>query len=186
MPLSPASPAGQYLLVRTADDPAKTMKAVRGMAATIHPALHTSVRRIEEDLAFQVAPFRAIAWLSVVLGMLALLLASVGLYGVMSFVVTRRTHEIGIRVALGAKPADVLRMFLFQGLRLTAVGVVLGIGGGVLISRLLATVLIDVSQLDPIAFGSVSAFLTMVALLAIFIPARRATRGDALAALRYE
>src|ERR1700687_1055285 len=118
--------------------------------------------------------------------MIALLLASIGLYGVMSFVVTRRTHKIGIRMALGAKPADVVRMFLFQGLRLTAMGMVLGIAGGVLISRLLAKVLIDISPLDPIALGGVSAFLTMVALLAIFIPARRATKVDPLVALRYE
>jgi len=186
VPLRPASPAGQYLLVRTADDPASTMASVRPLAATIHPALRTSVRRLDESLAFQTAPFRALAWLSGVLGMLALLLASIGLYGVMSFVVSRRTHEIGVRVALGAKPADVVRMFLFQGLRLTAMGMVFGIAGGVLISRLLASVLIDMSPLDPIAFGGVSVFLTMVAVLAIFIPARRATKVDPLVALRYE
>jgi predicted permease len=186
VPLPLGSSAGQYLLVRTHDDPAKVMTSVRDMGATIHPLLRTSVRRTEESLAYQMAPFRAIAWLSGVLGMLALLLASVGLYGVMSFVVARRTREIGIRVALGAQPADVVRMFLLQGLRLTAIGMGFGIVGGVLISRLLSSVLIDLSPLDPVAFSSVSAFLTMVALLAIYVPACRAAKVDPLLALRYE
>ncbi len=185
VPFSPASSSG-YLLVRTQNDPAVTMTSVRGLAATIDPSLRVSVRRVEENLAFQTAPFRAIAWLSGVLGMLALLLASVGLYGVMSFLVASRTREIGIRVALGAKPVDVVRLFLRQGLRLTAMGMLLGLAGGALISRLLATVLIDLSPLDPVAFGSVSVFLAMVALLATYLPARRATRVDPLVALRYE
>ena len=186
VPLPPASPSDQYLIVRTEGDPATVMNTVRGAATAIDPLLLVSVRRIEETLAFQMAPFRAIAWLSGVLGILALLLASVGLYGVMSFVVTQRTHEIGIRVALGAQPEDVVRMFLFQGLRLTAIGVVCGLAAGALISRLLAAVLIDLSALDPLTFGGVSVFLTVVALLAILVPARRATKVDPLVALRYE
>jgi hypothetical protein len=186
IPAPPASSANQYLLVRTENDPLSTMGLVRGLAATIHPSLRVSVRRTEENLAFQTAPFRAIAWLSGVLGMLALVLASVGLYGVMSFVVASRTREIGIRVALGAKPVDVVRLFLRQGLKLTAIGMFLGLVGGVLISRLFAAVLIDLSPLDPIALGSVSLFLAMVALLATYLPARRATKVDPLVALRYE
>lgn len=184
----PSPPAGSfgYLLVRTQIDQAAVMGSVRGLAATIDPSLRVSVRRVDENLAFQTAPFSAIAWLSGALGMLALLLASVGLYGVMSFVVASRTREIGIRVALGAKPVDVVRLFLRQGLRLTALGMFLGLVGGALISRLLAAVLIDLSPLDPVAFGSVSVFLAVVALLAIYIPARRATKVDPLEALRYE
>jgi predicted permease len=186
VPLPPATSAGQYLLVRTQNDPASAMASVRGLAASIDSSLRTSVRRTEESLAYQTAPFRAIAWLSAVLGMLALTLASVGLYGVMSFVVARRTRDIGIRVALGAKPSDVVKMFLFQGLRLVVFGVVLGTAGGVLFSRLLAAVLIDLSPLDPVAFGSVSAFLSLVALLAIFVPASRAAKVDPVVALRHE
>src|SRR4030095_15699025 len=110
-----------------------------------------------------------------VLGLLALLLASVGLYGVMSFVVTQRTHEVGIRVALGAQSQDVVRMFVFQGFRLIAIGVMCGIAGGALITRLLAAVLIDLSAFDPATFVSVSVFLTVVALLAILVHASRAT-----------
>ncbi|MEP6708205.1 MAG: FtsX-like permease family protein, partial [Pyrinomonadaceae bacterium] len=186
MPLPPTSPSGQYLMVRSDGDPAPVMNMVRGTATTIDPLLRVSVRRIEETLALQMAPFRAIAWLSGVLGILALLLASIGLYGVMSFVVTQRTREIGIRVALGAEPVDVVRMFLVQGLKLTAIGVVCGVLGGALISRLLVAVLIDLSTLDPVTFIAVSVFLTVVALLAILVPARRATKVDPLVALRYE
>lgn len=186
LPLVPGGPLGQYLMVRTETDPASVMNTVRAQAAAIDPSLRVSVRRIDDSLAFQLAPFRAIAWLSGVLGMLALVLASIGLYGVMSFVVTQRTREIGIRVALGAEPTDVVRMFVVQGLKLTAVGIICGVAGGALISRLLAAVLIDISPLDPIAFGGVAGFLTIVALLAVFVPARRATKVDPLIALRYE
>jgi predicted permease len=186
LPLPPGSPAGQFLIVRTQNDPASVMSSVRSLGAEIDPALRTSVRRIDESMAFQMAPFRAIAWISGVLGMLALVLASVGLYGVMSFVVAQRTREIGIRVALGAHPSEVVRMFLFQGLRLTGVGIFAGIVGGALISRLLAAVLVDLSSLDAVTFASVSAFLTIVAMLAIFVPARRAAKVDPLVALRYE
>jgi hypothetical protein len=186
LPLPSASLAGQYLLVRTVADPVKTMAMVRPIAATMNPALRTSVRRLEESFPLQMAPFRALALLSTVLGVLALALASIGLYGVMSFVVKRRTHEIGIRIALGARPADVVRMFLFQGLRLTAAGVACGLLLGGLISRLLAAVLIDVSPFDPLALGVVSLFLTLVAVLAVLLPARHATKVDPLRALRYE
>lgn len=186
LPLPPRSPSGQYLIVRTQNDPANVMRSVRPLGAALDPSLRTSVRRIDETMAFQMAPFRAVAWISGVLGMLALILAAVGLYGVMSFVVAQRTREIGIRIALGAHPVEVVRMFLFQGLRLTAVGIVSGVAGGALISRLLAAVLVDLSSLDVVAFASVSLFLTIVAMLAIFVPARRAAKVDPLVALREE
>jgi predicted permease len=186
VPLPASSSSAQYLIVRTEGDPTTVMNTVRGAATSIDPLLRVSVRRMEETFAFQMAPFRAIAWLSGVLGILALLLASIGLYGVMTFVVTQRTREIGIRVALGAQPADVVRTFVFAGMKLTATGVVLGIVAGALISRLLKAVLIDLSALDPVTFGGVSVFLGVVALLAILVPARRATRVDPMVALRYE
>jgi putative ABC transport system permease protein len=104
----------------------------------------------------------------------------------MSFVVKRRTHEIGIRIALGARPADVVRMFLFQGLRLTAAGMACGLLLGGLISRLLTAVLIDMSPFDPLTLGVVSLFLMIVAVLAVLLPARYATKVDPLVALRYE
>ena len=186
MPLMPDNFSAQYLMVRTDGDPATLMNTVRRIAPAIDPSLRVSVRRIEETLALQMAPFRAIAWLSAVLGILALLLATIGLYGVMSFVVTQRTREIGIRVDLGAQPVDVVRMFLSQGLRLTGIGIVCGLFSGAMISRLLTAVLIALSPLDPLTFVGVTVFLTMVALLAILVPARRATKVDPLVALRYE
>jgi putative ABC transport system permease protein len=186
LPAAESSSSGQYLLVRTEGDPGNVMNTVRGMALGINPLLRTSVRRIDETLPLQMAPFRAVAWLSGVLGLLALVLASIGLYGVMAFVVTQRTREIGIRVALGARPRQVVRMFLIQGLKMTTAGVVCGLIAGAAISRLLAALLIDISTLDPVAFLGVTVFLALVVLLAIFIPARRATKVDPLIALRCE
>ena len=104
----------------------------------------------------------------------------------MAFVVMQRTREIGIRVALGAQPVEVVRMFLRQGLLLTGIGILCGLVGALLISRLLAAALIDISAVDPIAFGSVAGLLTAVAALATYVPARRATKVDPLVALRYE
>ena len=132
------------------------------------------------------APFEALAQVAGALGMLALLVASVGLYGVMSFIVNQRTREIGIRVALGAQRADVIRLFLKQGMKLTVIGVVFGLLGAVAISRLLAVVLIDLSPFDPLAFGGVAVFLSIVALLACYAPARWATKVDPVVALRRE
>jgi predicted permease len=190
VPLSAALQAsgqlGQSLLVRTAGDPKRVMEAARAEAAAIDPNLRVRLRRVDDSLAYQMAPFRALALLAGVMGMLALLLASIGLYGVMSFVVNQRTREIGIRVALGAQPAMVVRLFVLQGLRLTAIGAALGLAGGIGISRLLASVLIDLSPFDPVAFGGVTIFLIGVALLAVVIPARRATKVDPMVALRYE
>ena len=132
------------------------------------------------------APFEALAQVAGALGMLALLVASVGLFGVMSFIVNQRTREIGIRVALGAQSADVIRLLLMQGMKLTVIGIVFGLLGAVAISRLLAAVLIDLSPFDPLAFGGVAVFLSVVALLACYLPARRATKADPLTALRCE
>ena len=128
----------------------------------------------------------ALAQVAGALGTLALLVASVGLYGVMSFMVNQRTREIGIRVALGAHSAEVIRLFLKQGMRLTVIGIVIGQLGALAISRLFAVVLIDLSPFDPLAFGGVAVFLSLVALLACYLPARWATKVDPLTALRCE
>ena len=176
----------RYLLVQTRSDPSGTMSVVRSLAASIDPALRTSVRQLNDSLNAQTVPFRALAWVSGVLGVLALVLASLGLYGVTSFIVARRTHEIGIRMALGARRADVVTLFLREGLKLTAFGVLLGLAGGVALSRLLESVLVDLSALDPFVFALVSLFLSLVATLAILAATRRATKVDPIVALRYE
>jgi putative ABC transport system permease protein len=105
---------------------------------------------------------------------------------VMSFTATQRTHEIGIRIALGAKPSDVVMLFLKQGSQLIIVGVAIGVTGGAMISRLLSAILLNVNALDPPAFVGVSLILAMVALLACYVPSRRATRIDPMSALRHE
>ena len=177
---------GRYLLVQTRSNPAATMSVVRGLAAAIDPALRTSVRQLSDNLTVQTLPFRALAWLSGVLGVLALVLASLGLYGVTSFIVARRTREIGIRMALGARRSDVIALFLRGGLRLMALGVGLGLAGGVILSRLLVSVLVDLSALDPLVLAVMSLFLLVVATVAILAATRRATKVDPMVALRYE
>jgi len=176
----------EYLIVSTESDPRPLITAARNEARAVDPNLDVLPCRLEDSLTFQMAPFRAIAVLSSVLGILALLLASVGLYGVMSFVVSQRTREIGIRLALGARSRDVISLFLRQGSKLIAIGIALGLVGGAGISGLLARVLVDISQFDPLAFCIVAAFLAAVALLACWVPARRATKVDPMVALREE
>ena len=115
-----------------------------------------------------------------------MLLSCVGLYGVMSFIVSQHTHEIGIRMALGAQHRDVIALFLKQGTRLIVVGLGIGLVGGAVISRLIAVVLTDISQFDVTALGIVTVFLTIVSLNACYFPARRATRVDPMTALRHD
>jgi putative ABC transport system permease protein len=144
------------------------------------------LRLVDDSLAMQMIPFQSVALLAGVLGALVLLLAAIGLYGVMSFIVSERTREIGVRMALGAQQRDVITLFLREGGKLIAIGVAIGLAGGAAISGLLAGVLVDISQFDPLALGVVAAFLTLVALSACYVPARRATKVDPLVALRHD
>jgi len=126
------------------------------------------------------------AILSSAIGLLGLLLASVGIYGMVSYAVVQRTHEVGVRMALGARAGDVLVMILRQSMKPVAIGMLLGMTAAAASSRLLSALLFGLSSLDPLAFVGVSAVLAAVALLASYIPARRATRVDPMVALRHE
>jgi ABC-type antimicrobial peptide transport system permease subunit len=129
---------------------------------------------------------RALSFLTGFFGALGLLLACVGLYGIMAYNVARRTHEIGIRLALGAEGRDVLRMVVGQGFKLALIGVAIGIAGALVLTRFLASLLYGLEPTDPLTFIAVSLILIAVALLACYIPARRASKVDPMVALRYE
>ncbi len=163
------------------------VEAIRREVQALDPELPLShIRTLNEALALSVAPRRFNLALLGVFAVVALLLCVVGIYGVMSYTVTQRTPEIGIRLALGAQPRDVRRLVLRQGLRLAFIGLAIGLVGAWVLTRLLQSLLYGVSPSDPLTFGCVALLLTSVALLASYIPARRAMKVDPLIALRYE
>jgi len=181
-------PAWQLSIVmRTAADPRLQANALRQALAEIYPSQPlVKPRTMEDNVAASVAQPRFRTWLIGIFAGLALLLAAVGIYGVMSYSVTQRTGEIGIRVALGAQRGDILRIIVWEGLRLTIIGVALGIAGGLAVTRLLQGLLFGVSPSDPLTFLGVAILLVVVSLVASLGPARRATRVDPMVAFRYE
>ena len=175
------------LEIRTAGDPRAALGTVRTAVQQLNPNMPAQfVLTIEESLGQGLwAPRMGAALLSI-FGGLSLLLAAIGIYGVMSYTVTQRTQEFGIRMTLGAQPREVLRLVVGEGLLLAAIGLLVGAVAAVPLARLTVSMLYGVSPLDPVTFGGVSVLLAMVALLACYVPARRATRVDPLVAMRYE
>jgi putative ABC transport system permease protein len=177
----------QYWLLRTAVEPLTLSAAVRREIQAVDRDVPTSnIRTMEQYLAASVAPRRFNLWLLMVFAGAALVLAATGLYGVISYGVAQRRRELGIRMALGAQGRDVLKLVVGQGMTLAMMGVALGLGAALALTRLLESLLFSVSATDPLTFMVIAVLLTMVALLACYIPARQATRVDPLAALRYE
>ena len=176
------------LAVRTAGvDPTSLIQSIKGEVQTINPSVPIDeIATLDDRLAQSIAPRRFIAALLGVFAGVALVLAAIGIYGVMSYSVTERTHEIGVRRALGAQDSDVLVAVMRRGLMLTLIGTFIGVGASLVLSRVLANLLFSVSALDPVTFAGVALLLAIVALLACYVPARRATKVDPMVALRYE
>ena len=178
---------GVFLVVRTAMEPTSLAGAVRGAIQEVDPELPvfrvTTMERMVEDSMTQ---RRFAMTLLSVFAFVALILASVGLYGVMSYSVTQRTNEIGIRMALGAKVTDVLAMVVRQGMTLSLAGVGIGLAGAFALTHVMRNLLFGVSATDPLTYAAVALVLAGVSLLACFVPARRATKVDPMEALRYE
>jgi putative ABC transport system permease protein len=175
------------LTVRTQGDPLSAASAVRAQIESLdkdQPVAH--IRSLDEIRSESVFTERVPAVLLAVFAVVALLLAGVGVYGVMSYVVAQRTHEIGIRVALGAQRIEVWKLVIGQGLRLAVIGIAIGLAGAFALTRVIASLLFRVSATDPLTFGGITLLLAGVALLACYVPARRAMRVDPMIALRYE
>jgi putative ABC transport system permease protein len=180
-------PTSMSLAVRTSGDPMQMLAAVRGQVwAGDKNQPVTNIETMEGLLAKSVAPRRFNLLLLGVFALVGLALAGVGLYGVMSYTVTQRTREIGVRMAMGAQPGDVLRLVIGEGMKLVLIGALLGLGGALALTRLLTTLLFGVSATDPLTFIVIAALLIIVALLACWLPARRATKVDPMIALRHE
>ncbi|MGH9937375.1 MAG: FtsX-like permease family protein, partial [Blastocatellia bacterium] len=175
------------LIVRTVANPQSLIGAVREEIRALDRSLPLyDIKTMRVAIYESVARERFITLLLIVFAALALTLASVGIYGVMSYSVTQRTHEIGVRMALGAQTRDVLKLVVAQGGRLAATGVAIGLVSAFALTRLMESLLFGVSATDPVTFIAVALLLTIVALLACWIPARRATKVDPMIALRCE
>jgi putative ABC transport system permease protein len=175
------------LVIRTQGDPTSITAAVRKEVHALDPDQPVAdVRTMEQWVDTAVAAPRYRTLLLGLFALLALVLASTGIYGVMSYSVAQRTHEIGVRMALGAQQLDVLKLVVRQGMGLVLIGVALGLLGAIALTRLMSSLLFGVGAKDPLTLAVVASLLSLVAFVACYVPARRATRVDPLVALRYE
>jgi ABC-type antimicrobial peptide transport system permease subunit len=181
--------SGMTLLVKanSAADVTRVAEAARREISLLDPRLPVVGMLLgEQNLTYAYWGPRLSAGIGTAFGLLALLLTTMGLYSVMTYAVSQRTREIGIRMALGAQLRDVMKLVLRQGIALVIVGIVIGLFGAFLVTRVLSSFLLNVGTSDPLTFAAVSVLLVFVALLACYIPARRATKVDPLIALKYE
>jgi len=181
------APAAMTLVLRTVQDEATLGQAIRRVVSSMDRSLPVShIRPMEAYVADSSAPRRFNVILLGAFAAIALILATAGLYGVMSYLVSQRTSEIGIRMALGARPMDVLKLVVRKAMLLAGSGVLLGMAAAAAATRLLSSLLFGVEARDPMVFTVAPAILIAVAMLASYIPARRASRVDPLVALRME
>jgi putative ABC transport system permease protein len=177
----------QALVLRSAIDPSALKQSLgRAIHEINKDQTLTEVKTLDQIKEESTASNRLQSLLLTVFAAIAVLLAAIGIYGVISYSVEQRTHEIGIRAALGASKADLVRLILRSGMAMAGIGLVLGFGGALGLTRLLTNLLFGVGERDPMTLGGVATLLAGVALLACYIPARRATKVDPMVALRYE
>jgi putative ABC transport system permease protein len=175
------------LAVQTTTPPETVVSAIREQVRLLDADQPiTNVRTMDDLLSRALSSAKFSLWLLGLFAMLGLLLAAIGIYGVMVTAVTQRTHEIGLRMALGAQTRDVMWLVIRQGMFPVLIGVVVGLAAAIGLTRLMSTLLFEVSATDPLTLALITLLLTIVALIACYIPARRATKVDPLVALRYE
>jgi predicted permease len=178
---------GMSILVRTTSDPELLAPQLRAEVSAIDPDLPvSSVRTMNSHLGIALLPARLIGAVLGIFGLLGLILASVGIYGVMSYSVAQRTREIGIRMAVGAARSDVIRLVMRQGMAVVLIGTLIGLTGALGLAQLIRSQLYGENALDPLTFAAVPVVLMCVAMVAIFVPARRASVVDPVLALRGE
>jgi len=158
-------------------------EAVRSIDRTLPPQ---PVQRVEAMLSDQVSEPRLYLILLGTFAAAALVLATIGVYGMLNYIVSRRTHEMAIRIAIGARVPDVVRFVIGEGMRSSSIGIALGLLGASALTRLMKSLLFGITAIDPVTFGAVALLLFVVAFLACYLPARRASKVDPLSALRYE
>jgi len=175
------------VIMKASGDPNQLIASAREQVKQVDPDQPIyNIKTMDEIRAESVAGERLNLTLFSIFAGIALLLAIVGIYGVMSYTVTQRTHEIGIRMAIGAQQRDVFKMIMGQGMMLALIGIVIGLVGAFALTRLMSTMLFGVTATDPATFAAIAILLTLVALLACYLPGRRATKVDPVISLRYE
>jgi putative ABC transport system permease protein len=179
--------SGITFIVRAAAEPSGLFQSIRSrLRAVDKDQPLTSMKLLDEIVSDSTGQRRFSVVLLTAFAGVALVLATVGLYGVMAYLVTQRTHEIGLRMALGAPRANVFRLIVGQGLLLTVLGLVIGLAGALALTRLMSAMLYETSATDPLTFASIPIALAAVSLFASYLPARRAMKVDPIVALRYE